>query len=219
MMEVSKAPDPATKLEQNAYAQTLRTSDVTGGLRGNITGETTKWNPGNLTMVERFKTPETEREIFKGARSASVPIRRAHSETVGARLDYEAESIMRIHFASEMLSDLKQVQQHCHTPRAAMYVDSLFSTVRLMRDVSPYDPYMALVMALYDALAYRNSWADYKRDQYKEAYRILKQMADVKHLNKDRIDKAIMRLEAAGFDTTPFAIDVGDDEDDQSDGA
>jgi|SRR5215469_7172070 len=214
MTGVSVATVPATKLEQNAFAQGVGTSDVTGRLFGNVTGESTKWIPADFTVVEGLKTTEPER-----TRAAYFTrTRREASEPSIERLEKEAESIMRTHFAVQILSDLKQVQHYCRSPRAAMYAESLFSTMRLMREVSPYDPYLGLVMALYDALAYRNSWADYNGDQYQVAYKILKQVANVKSLNRDRIEKGIMKLEAAGFDTTPFAVDVADGDDDQSDG-
>ena len=83
------------------------------------------------------------------------------------KLDADAQRILRAHFARQILTDLRRIQQHCGKPTSAVYADSLLRTMRSMRDLSPFDPYLEVAMALYDALAYQNRWFGYNASQFK----------------------------------------------------
>jgi len=125
-----------------------------------------------------------------------------------AKLDPTAQRIMRTHFTKKILTDLRQIQQHCGEPKAAIYADSLLHTMREMRDLLPFDPYLEVVMALHDALAFQNRWSEYSSSQYAGAYSVLKELVKQEYLSNDKTEKAIMSLEELGFDTTPFGVDV-----------
>jgi hypothetical protein len=129
----------------------------------------------------------------------------------------DAERILRVHFATPLLADLRKIQPHCGTPTAAVYADSVLRTIRAMRDLVPFDPYTEVAMALYDAMAFQNRWSDYTAEQYEGAHHLLRNLADRSQLRNNYIEKAIMDVEDLGFDTTPFEMNVehGNNEDDE----
>jgi len=128
--------------------------------------------------------------------------------STGVKLDANAQRVLRIHYAERILTDLHQIQQHYGKPTAAVYADSLLHTMREMRDLLPFDPYLEVVMALYDALAFQNRWSECSSNQYAGAYSVLKNLVKQESLSDDKVEKAIMSLEELGFDTTPFGTDV-----------
>jgi hypothetical protein len=89
-----------------------------------------------------------------------------------------------------------------------MYADSILRTIRAMRDLVSYDPYVAVAMALYDAMVFQNQWLNYTAEQYEGAHRVLRNLAGRSQLRNNDIENAIMDLEDMGFDTTPFAMNV-----------
>ncbi|HXH09647.1 MAG TPA: hypothetical protein VNP04_07795 [Alphaproteobacteria bacterium] len=127
----------------------------------------------------------------------------------------EVDRILRVHFASPLLADLRNIQRHCGTPTAAVYADSILRTIRAMRDLMPFDPYTEIAMALYDAMAFENHWLDYTAEQYEGAHHLLRNLADRSQLRNNDVEKAILNLEDLGFDTTPFEmnIELGNDVD------
>ena len=124
------------------------------------------------------------------------------------KADRDADRILRVHFVNPLLADLRKIQQHCGTPAAAMYADSILRTIRAMRDLVPFDPYIEVAMALYDAMAFQNRWLDYTVEQYEGAHHLLKNLAVRSQLRNNDIENAIMGLENLGFDTTPFEMSV-----------
>ena len=91
----------------------------------------------------------------------------------------------------------------------ATYVRRLLSTIRMMRDLSPDDPHLDILLALHDAMAFRDRWAEYTAEQYAGVSEILKQLVRREHLSSGVVRTAIMSLEDLGFDTTPFDIPDG----------
>ena len=89
-----------------------------------------------------------------------------------------------------------------------MYADSILRTIRAMRDLVPFDPYIEVAMALYDAMAFQNRWLDYTVEQYEGALHFLGNLAVRSQLRNNDIENAIMGLENLGFDTTPFEMSV-----------
>jgi len=122
--------------------------------------------------------------------------------------DQKAQLILRTHFAKQILTDLKKIQEHFENISAAIYVDSLLRKMRAMEELSPYDPYIEVVAALHDALAYKDNWDKFDAEQYKGAYQILKELANRHRIDNDIAEKAIIKLENLGFDTTPFRLDI-----------
>jgi len=128
--------------------------------------------------------------------------------SISIKPDQKGQLILRTHFANQILADLNKIQKHCRNISVAVYVDSLLRTMRAMEELSPYDPYIEVVIALHDALAYKNNWDKFSAEQYKGAYRVLKELAKRQRINNDIAEKAIMKLEELGFDTTPFRLDI-----------
>ena len=124
-------------------------------------------------------------------------------------LDDYAKRILKIHFVNSVLSDLLEIQKVCEMPeKAKSYVENMLSTMRTMRDKLPFDPYLDVVMALHNAMAFRDSWVNYKPNQYTIAYDILKTLANRSTPSFSRIGQAIVKLEEEGFDTIPFGEDI-----------
>jgi hypothetical protein len=119
----------------------------------------------------------------------------------------EPERILRAHFTEQILSDLNKIQSYCGQPTAAVYANNLLHTIRLLRDQSPFDGYVEILMSLHDSMAFENRWLDYNESQYKGAYAVLKSYAN-QTLNNKKIQKAIVKLEKLGFETIPFGVDL-----------
>jgi len=124
------------------------------------------------------------------------------------KTDQKAQLILRTHFANQILADLRKIQKHFESAIASLYIDSLLRTMRAMEELSPYDPYIEVVVALHDALAYKDNWDKFSAEQYKGAYRILKELANRQRIDSNIAEKAIMKLEKLGFDTTPFRLNI-----------
>jgi len=122
--------------------------------------------------------------------------------------DPQAQLILRTHFTEKILIDLNQIQHYCGGSTAAVYADSLIQTMRTMEEISPFDPFVEIVMALHDALIYQDNWNKYSPDQYKSAYDLLKRLVQRSYISNDIVEKAIMELEKLGFDTTPYEIKI-----------
>jgi len=124
------------------------------------------------------------------------------------KLDSQAQFILRVHYISQILSDVLHIQNYCGQPQAAVFAESLLSEMRTMDEISPSDPFLEILMALHDALAFQNNWSKYTKDQYEGAYILLKKFAKRPNLRNDAVEKAIIELEVLGFDTTPFEMDT-----------
>jgi hypothetical protein len=127
--------------------------------------------------------------------------------SVPVAVDPRAQLIIRAHFAETVLSALKSMQQYSGQAMASSYANRLFRVIRQFRDLSPFEPYVEILMALYDAMAFENKWIDYEPAQYESAYKILKTCAAQK-LDNSKISKAILKLQRAGFDTIPFGSEL-----------
>lgn len=120
--------------------------------------------------------------------------------------DVEAQRVLRSHFTRDILSDLRKIQRCAREPGAAVYANALLRSMRAMRDRCADDPFVDVVLALHDALAHENRWADLEAQQYVGAYDVLKALAERPSVQGQQAEKAIVRLEELGFETTPFEI-------------
>lgn len=142
-----------------------------------------------------------------------VPSHKRHLDSkpyefsVSPKFDEDAQRILRAHFMEQILSDLQEIKKHSGMPSAAIYAGSLLRTMRTMRDSSVYDPVLDVVMALHDAMAFEDGWANYKADQYEEAYHIFKNLVKLSNPHQDKIENAICDLERIGFVIMPFALE------------
>jgi hypothetical protein len=127
-------------------------------------------------------------------------------------LQHELESepavqkIVRQYFVSKILPDLQRIHRDPDEPPSPVYADSLIRTIREIRDLAPSDPLAKVLLALHDAMAFQNRWVTYTEAQYNAAYSLLKDLADLKSLSDEDVQKATRSLEVIGFDTMPFEV-------------
>jgi hypothetical protein len=115
------------------------------------------------------------------------------------------QRILRAHFLVDVLAALEKLSTHAGSPSAADYASALFKAMHVFRDTLSADSFAAIIIALHDALAYKNHWADYSAEQYQQVQRLLVKYGN-RDLSPDKALKAISAIEALGFDTTPFEI-------------
>jgi len=149
-----------------------------------------------------LQASQDQRELFSPPAAASRPT---------SKLEPAAVRILRKHFVEIIIADLKGIQRNAGKPSSAVYAESLLRTMRQVRDLTSSDPFSAVVVALHDALAYKNRWADYRADQFEQARAIIAKYAN-QEVFPDKVEKAIMELESAGFDTTPFEVEFAAEE-------
>jgi len=138
------------------------------------------------------------------------------SEAAGARPSApgpseNAQQILRAHFAKEILRSLEQLAGCAAEPIAARYAGIMLRAMRTLRDMNPYDPYVEVAMALHDALAFENRWAQVPGERYRGALDVLKKLHRLRRIDNAKAEKAIVDLEEIGFDTTPFAAECTED--------
>lgn len=126
----------------------------------------------------------------------------------------ESQRILRTHFLDQVLADLEQIQEYCGTPQAATYACSMLTNMRAMRDFCPTDPFIEVILALHDAMAFENKWSEYDNKQYAIAFDLVRRLSNRPSLSDNTIEKAIASLEAAGFDTMPIPALLDYDEQD-----
>jgi len=119
-------------------------------------------------------------------------------------IDEASQKVTRVNFAKQILRELQRLEQNCGEPVAAVYVDSLFSTMRTMRDLFPTDSFVEVLMALYNAMAADNNWCDLQAHQINSAASILQDIFSKEKTSILDVEDAILSLEKVGFDTTPF---------------
>ena len=181
---------------------------------GGIVGTSLQYSAGRYGVSATVSQTPAIRSGFSISPSISpmaIPIREEVPQK-SPTIDKAAQKILQVHLARQILRELQRVEQNCGEPIAAMYVDSLFSGMRTMRDLLPTDPFVEVLMALYDAMAGNNNWMYYQAHQLKEASRILKSLLRKKNINNRAVEKAILSLEDIGFDTTPFRVEIDEDE-------
>jgi hypothetical protein len=123
--------------------------------------------------------------------------------------------VVRRHFLHIILKALEDVQPHAGSADAAPYVNKILHAVRDLDDRSPDDPALAVLWALYDALTYNGQWSQYTSEQFQKAHQHLLRTKQREELRAEHVERAIVDLSAAGFETLPFPIPF--DEDDQLD--
>jgi hypothetical protein len=161
----------------------------------------------NLIEVEDL------REVIKGKRrpfgSAWVQLLRKALGRVGAQ---------RSRFAKQMLYYLERIQPIAGSPEMEVCVDGLLRTMRQVRDHCADDPFVEVVLALYDALAADQQWAKFSQKQYAAAFQVIKRLGSKARLTPEDVENAVLELEEAGFDTTPYALPATDEESSAADG-
>jgi len=197
-------------LNWDEYKREITTRRPTGQEEKEAKWQITRGQTGYIEEVEgeRLSTSiATVVPIGSGLEKQFIQTSEEVVETVD-RAEPQVNHILRVHFISQILTDLRQIQKYISKPEAAIYADSLLLTMRTMDEISPFDPFIEIVMAFHDALAYKNNWNKYSPDQYEGAYQILKEFVQKQNISSDTVEKAIMRFEKLGFETTPFDLDM-----------
>ena len=114
--------------------------------------------------------------------------------------------IIRMHFLNPIIDAFDELQSYAESPNAAVYINEILHLIKEIEARSPQDPYLNILMALYDALAFNNNWTQYDQDQLKGAKDTLVKYSKRNALNQRTVEKAIIELEVLGFDTTPFVF-------------
>lgn len=118
----------------------------------------------------------------------------------------QALQILRSHYADKILEYLARIEPAAGSPEMEFFVSGLLRTIRQMRDNCPEEPLTDIALALYDSITFEKRWFCFTSNQYSEARRIITEIASRKHLGYDAIKRAIVELEEAGFDTTPYQL-------------
>ncbi|SRR6266498_967087 len=117
----------------------------------------------------------------------------------------EPMDVFRSYFGRQILADIVQLQKHTGEPTAAIYADSILKNIRRFRDRAPLEPFLEVLMALHDAMAFENRWIRYDATQYEGALKLLKSYVNQK-LDNSKSSKAIVKLSQLGFETIPFGV-------------
>jgi hypothetical protein len=123
----------------------------------------------------------------------------------GSHLDLAGQNILRRHFVNEILRSIDGLRSNAHTSAGAMHFGNLLASAKNFTSTCPNDPYTSIVQALVDALAHHNQWIQYGPDQYSLASKLLRDSALVQDLTTNITEKAILKLEGHGFNTTAIA--------------
>lgn len=198
------------RAESNGNPFPVRENQITGSpipFREETRTAETPQEPDDSRLSEmptpRFPWAQPREEWLPPAQTlAAVPITRDHFQ----------ERILRAHFLGPILDALRKLQPHIGSPGSITYIDSLFCAIRQMMEHSPEDPFLEVLLAFYDALTFNHSWARYTAKQYAEAYKVLKQLSSQQHIHMNAVERAIMKLEDIGFDTTPYTLEIVEEE-------
>ena len=119
---------------------------------------------------------------------------------------------IRPRFVKYILKALKDIQNYAQQHDATMYVDTILQNIKQMEEYIPYDPYMDILRALYDSLAYEGLWATYTAGQYEIAHNIIDDYLKYIPIPAARTEKAILALDSAGFDIVPYSFEFPDED-------
>ena len=170
---------------------------------------------GKIFYLDEYRSKATQAASVKKDTENSLEHISAHyaiQQDEAKRPSEEFIMIMRSSLVKPILRCLREVQHHTGTPNAALYINEILHKIRDLEDASPHDPLLEVLSALHMALAYKNQWADYAADQYASISNLLRRLARRPFPNHTDIEKAIMKMEDIGFDTTPIPIAMEEDD-------
>lgn len=130
--------------------------------------------------------------------------------------DVEGQFIIRKHFSKDLIESLEKIQHYIGNPNASIYAEKILSLIRELCNRTPYDPFLDVVMALYDAMVYKNFWSKYTAEQYDKIRILLVSLINIREISDKRVDNALLTLEKIGLNTLPFELDIDLDPEDSS---
>lgn len=98
----------------------------------------------------------------------------------------------------EILTALQEIQPHAQTEAAKLHLEKIKATIHAFDDQFPDAPIMEVLVALHDAISYKDLGLTYTAQQYQKAYDILTKTA--------KVEKKLKWLGRAGFDLIPYEI-------------
>ena len=123
-------------------------------------------------------------------------------------------SVMSSHFVNDIVCELGQLEgMDSDSPSRTSCVDSVLQSICKMRKFAIDDVFSDLLLAFYDALTVDNKWTEYTNDQYGAARDLMIKLSERKNLREEAVDRALIKLEDIGFDTTPYSMEFSEDND------
>lgn len=172
------------------------TSDIAEGK--NILQFKTKYSTGANDVTE---TPI----------SVNVIPKQNHQGTLENSSSEEGIKALRKAYLEQITDHVKSISQFIEDSTVHLYISRLFRTLLEYQESSPDDPFLIISSTFYNALATDNKWKHYTSEQYKGVVDIINQGNNIK-LTEKKIFEILSNLEALGFDTNPFSVDLGEDE-------
>lgn len=123
----------------------------------------------------------------------------------------EFTAVVRAQLTRPILDALEKIQPHALSPDALVYINDILHTIKQMERAIPRDPFLEVLFAFYDAVSFENQWKDFDATGFAEVRDVLKKCAKRPELRQSDIEKAIMRLEKIGLDTTPIPVVLDED--------
>ncbi len=119
-----------------------------------------------------------------------------------------SSSVLRIHYIELILKALNEIVKNREEPTFLVNIHSLLWTLIETRDTILLDPLIEVTSAFYDALKSDNNWKNFNAEQYQAVIKVFEKIGKQRKLSEKIIAKSIQQLEESGFDTTPYAADI-----------
>lgn len=170
---------------------------------------------GNSRGGRRAQTCEGEAyeaEVWPGTRFSPMSTRSPYPQSRPP--NQEAQGILRVHYVSEILGDLRRLSRNAKQPSGIAFVHGVRSGIRAMVSTCPTDPFLDVLLALNDAISYEPAaWTQFSAEQYLDAHNLLSGLVN-RTCSENVLGNAISKLEEIGFDTTPYGYTVDEEEED-----
>lgn len=121
-------------------------------------------------------------------------------------LSDEAKIILRQAHGNQILINILKLSENAQTPGMITYVNETLFLIRHYINSSPYDEFTEILKAFHDAISYKAKWADYNKNQYLLANKVLSELLNKHNMNLNLVYKYINKIEEIGFDTLPFEL-------------
>lgn len=115
------------------------------------------------------------------------------------------DALLLSHYSKQISGHLMQLAELAESALAFGAIAKLLNDLTSCSDALRANNFSLFSTALHDALASDDKWCGYSRTQYKEVAALFKEAASGGN-SYPKISRAIMHLEALGFNTTPFEL-------------
>ncbi|MCW8896954.1 MAG: hypothetical protein OQJ96_01430 [Flavobacteriales bacterium] len=120
--------------------------------------------------------------------------------------DDEAVKIVRTHYTKSILDNLDWISENfdMNEPDSLPVFNEMFATINEYIINSPKDPFSSLLQGLYEGLVFNSMFLNLEACNYINISKILKNHNNRKNLSYKDVDKALIKLESLGINSTPF---------------